>query len=249
MIRFLVVSSLLAGPAFAAQAENAPPPPAGSERPSPPPAEGPYRGDKGKGEWRGGPGGMSGFSRPPGSRHDGFDQLPEAEKRRVREALDKVWVRPEVIQARDRAMKANEDFRDAIRVALQSIDPEAVKIMDRVRPPDHFDPRQMPKLPPAESEDFPRVALQRMGMEFVGFVRPDRREEAKGVHERVIALPQLKEAYTKLQNSTGEARVQALKCLRDLYREEIGKQFQIRDHRGPEGGDHKGPPGPPPERR
>jgi hypothetical protein len=193
---------------------------------------------------------MPGHGRPPGgSRHDGFDQLPEAEKRRVREALEKVWSRPEVIEARDRAMKANEDFRDAIRLALHSIDPEAAKIMERVRPPDHFDPRQMPKLPPTDSDEFPKVVLQRMGLEFIGYMRPERREEAKRVHERVIAMPHLKEAFQRLQDSRGEERVQALQALRDLYRQEVGRQFQwSRERRGEGGEPPKGPPGPPRDR-
>jgi hypothetical protein len=191
---------------------------------------------------------MPGFGRSPGSRHDGFDQLPEADKRRVREALDKVWSRPEVIQARDRAMKANEDFRDAIRAALEAIDPEAVRIMDRVRPPDHFDPREMPKLPPTDSEDFPRIALQRMGMEFIGFARPERREDARRMSERIIALPQIQEAYAKVQQTRGEARIQAMQKLREMYREEISREFQkARERRGDEGSDHKPPPGPPPQ--
>lgn len=219
MTRLLVLSSTLAALAFSAAAQTPDGPPR-SEK------------DKPKGEWRSG-GGMPGYGRPPG-RNDGFDQLPEAEKKRVREALDKVWGRPEVIEARDRSMKANEDFRDAIRAALVAIDPEVVKIMDRVRPPDHFDPRQMPKLPPADSNEFPRVALQRLGMELVGFARPERREETKRMHERVIALPAIKTAFGKVETTSGEERIQAMQKLRDIYRAEIGREFQLaRERRGP----------------
>ena len=248
MIRFLALPSFLALLALTAVAEPADFRPGDKSPPGPPPNGGPPRGgdrspfdgkgggdrdrgdrgDRERGDWRGGGGGGSGipgFGRPPG-RNDGFDKLPEFEKKRVREALDKVWSRPEVLEARDRAMKANEDFRDAVRAALKAIDPEAVAIMDRVRPPDHFDPRQLPKLPPPESDDFPRIALERMGLELQAYARPERREELKRVHERILALPRLKEAISQVQSAQGEARIAAIQTLRDIYRDEVGKEFQ-----------------------
>lgn len=228
MIRILALSSFLVL-AISALAEppnprpgDIPPPPNGG--PPPPRGDRDHDRDRGdRGDWRGG--GLPGFGRPPG-RNDGFDKLPEDEKKRVREALDKVWSRPEVIEARDVAMKANEDFRDAIRNALKAIDPEVIDMMDRVRPPDHFDVRQMPKLPPADSNEFPRVALERMGLELLAYARPERREEAKKLHERIVAMPHIQEAIAKVQNTRGEDRIQAMQALRESYRDEVTKEFK-----------------------
>jgi hypothetical protein len=278
MIRFLVLPSslvLLALPAAAQLPEARPGEKAPTPTASPTPAtvltpgSGPgterdrEKGDRGdRRDWRGG--GMPGFGKSPG-RHDGFDQLPEPEKKRVRAALDKVWTRPEVLAARDRAMKANEDFRDAMRDALKAIDPEVVTIMERIRPPEqHFDPRKLPPLPPPDSNEFPRVVLQRMGLELWGYARPDRREDTKKLHDRIVASPPLREAVTKVLATQGEARNAAMQNLRQVYRDEVNKEFQAaRDRRGSSERDRdrerdkdkdkdrdgsNRPPGPPPQR-
>lgn len=179
--------------------------------------------DRGRGgDWRG----MGGFSGRPPMRHDAFDKLPEEDKRRVREALDKVWSRPEVIAAKDKAMRANEEMRDAIRDALAKTDPEAAAILARTEPKDHFDPRELPKLPPPDSPDFPKIMVDRMGMELQSFSRPDRREETRRLHERVMAQPPVQEALAQLKSTEGEARIQAMQNLRTRYREAVGREFQ-----------------------
>lgn len=177
-------------------------------------------------------------------RMDGFDKLPEEEKKRVRDALDKVWSRPEVIEAKDKAMRANEEMRDTIRQALGKIDPEAAAILAKTEPKDHFDPRELPKLPATDSPEFPKIMVQRMGMELLSFSRPERREEVRKLHDRVMSDPKVQEALAKLQGTTGEERVQAVQHLREQYREVVGKEFQAaRERRSREGGT----PGPPPQ--
>jgi hypothetical protein len=63
---------------------------------------------------------------------EGFERLTEEQKVRVREALGKAWGRPEVSEARDRMMKANEEMRDAIHAALKEIDPEMAMLLANV---------------------------------------------------------------------------------------------------------------------
>jgi hypothetical protein len=136
-------------------------------------------------------------------------------------------------------MRANEDFRDAIRDALKAIDPEVVTIMDRVRPPqEHFDARKLPKLPAADSKEFPMAALERMGFEMRGYARSDHREETQKMHERVIASPQVQSALGKAQEAQGEERNAAMHELRQLYRQEMNREFDAaRQRRGDQGPD------------
>jgi hypothetical protein len=244
MIRFLTLSSLLASMPLVSFAEPPPPGERGDRPDKPPRYMGPppgERGDRERGDrdprggggdrdrgpdWRGGGGGIPGFGGRPPKRNDGFDKLPEEDKKRVREALDKVWGRPEVIQAKDKAMRANEEMRDTVRESLKKIDPEAATILERMEPKDHFDPRQLPKLPPADSAEFPEVLVRRLGMELISFSRPDRREETRKLHERVMTLPSVKAAVAEVENSQGESRSQAAQKLRNIYREEVAKEFQ-----------------------
>lgn len=212
MIRLSALpGALLALALTASAAEPTPPvaPPKGeTDKPSRP-------------EWRGG---FGGFGRPP--RHDGFDKLPEEERRKVREALDRVWNRPEVIAARDEAMRANDTMRRVIREALEKTDPEAAAILARLEPREGFDPSKLPPLPPPETADFPVAVVARMAAELQAFSRPERREETRQIHERVMAQPALREAFERLKTREGEARIEALHALRRAYREAVGAEFQ-----------------------
>lgn len=223
-----LTGALLALALFASAAEPPPPPsPSKGEADKPP-----------RPEWRGG---FGGFGRPP--RHDGFDKLPEAERRKVREALDRVWNRPEVIAARDEAMRANDAMRRVIREALQKTDPEAAAILARLEPREGFDPSKLPPLPPPEASEFPEAVVARMASELQAFSRPERREETRQMHERVMAQPALREAYEHLKTREGEARIEALHALRKAYREAIGAEFQAaRERRAAAEGSKPTPP-------
>lgn len=188
---------------------------------------------------------MPGFGGRPPMRHDAFDKLPEADKKRVREALDKVWSRPEVIEAKDKAMRANEEMRDTIRTALAKIDPEAAAILAKTEPKDQFDPRNLPRLPAPDSPEFPKIMVKRMGMELLTFSRPERREGTQQLHDRVIAQPALQEALAKVESTQGEERILAVQKLRDLYREAVIKEFQAARERFRENGPPASPPSPP----
>lgn len=214
MIRLFALPGALLVLALTASAAEPPPPPA--------PPKGEVGADKPpRPDWRGG---FGGFGRPP--RHEGFDKLPEEERQKVRDALDHVWNRPEVIAARDEAMRANDTMRRVIREALEKTDPEAAAILARLEPREGFDPSKLPPLPPPEAAEFPAAVVARMASEMQAFSRPERREETRQIHERVMAQPALREAFEQLKARSGEARIEALHALRKAYREAVGKEFQ-----------------------
>jgi hypothetical protein len=97
-MRPLALILALATSSFAQTEGIKPPPPVPGEGP-------PHR----EGDRRGPPGMMPGMGKGP-PRFDGFDKLSEAELQKVRTAFEKAWQRPEVIESRDKAMKANEEI-------------------------------------------------------------------------------------------------------------------------------------------
>lgn len=208
-----------------------PPPPGENDRPPPPPPHpgGPHHGPHG-GEMMPGRGG-----RPRG--FEGFDKLSEKEREKVRAAFSKAWQRPEVIEARDKAAKAGEEVREKLRLAVQEIDPEAAKILEKVRPPFPVDHRGLPELPKPDSPEFGRMAGIRLGAEVMSMSRPERREETRRFHERIMQMPPVKEAFEKLDRLPPEQRVAAFQHLRDVYREVAGEEIKKMRKRGDDQGE------------
>lgn len=220
-MRLLVLLSALAITAAAQQPEGDKPPP-----PSKPGEGSPHR----EGEHRGPPGMMPGMGKSRG--FDGFDKLSEDERAKVRAAFDKAWQRPEVIESRDHAMKANEEMREKLRKAVQEIDPEVAKILEKVKPPFPLDQNGLPEMPKPESPEFGRMAALRLGAEMLSMARPERREETRRFHDRIMQLPRVKEAFSKLEQLPPEQRLEAFKKLRDTYREVVGQEFTKMRERG-----------------
>jgi len=189
---------------------SSPPPSKPGERP-------PYR----EGERRGPPG-----MGKPQRGFDGFEKLSEAEKQKVRAAFEKAWQRPEVIKARDEAMKANEDLRNTLHGALKEIDPEVVGILEKIKPPFPMDQRGLPEMPKPESPEFGRMAAIRLGAEMLAVSKPERREETRRFHDRILQLPRVKEALARLEQLPPEQRMAAFQRLRDVYREAAGEEFK-----------------------
>jgi hypothetical protein len=217
-MRLLALVSVLAVTAAAQQPEGDKPPP----KPDGPP---PHREG---GDRRGPPGGagmMPGMGKPP-MRYDGFEKLSEEERAKVRAAFEKAWQRPEVIESRDKAMQANEDMREKLRVAVQEIDPEVAKILEKVKPPFPMDQRGLPEMPKPDSPEFARMAAIRLGAEMLSMSRPERREETRRFHDRIIQLPRVKEALAKLEQMPAAERLEGLKKLREVYREVTGEEFR-----------------------
>jgi hypothetical protein len=185
-----------------------------------------------------GPGGK-GFGMPPGGMRDtGWDQLTEVEKKRLREALDKVWESPEVAAAREKIMKATEEMRGTIRTALEKNDPEAAKIMAKVKTPFPWPShRGPPPLPKPEDPNFSRLAAMRLGFEMMSMAKPEQREALRHLHERVVELPAVKEAIAKIESAPVGERLEAFKAMRDIYKKECDREiadFKARRQKGEE---------------
>jgi hypothetical protein len=193
------------------------------------------------------------MGRPRG--FDGFEKLSEVEKQKVRAAFEKAWQRPEVIEARDKALRANEEMRNMLHGALKEIDPEVVGILEKIKPQFPMDQRGMPEMPKPDSPNFAHMAAIRLGAELQSISRPERRDETRGFHERLLQLPRVKEALAKLDALPPGERIEAFKRFREIYREAAGQEFMKFRERGgdpKEGGFRRPPqeqdnkPGPPP---
>ncbi len=183
------------------------------------------------GEWRGF--GSPGIGRTS-LRSQEYEKLPEEERKQIREALDRVWSRPEVMQAREKAMKAHGELRQAIRQELQKIDPKAAAILAKIEPQPRAEAGDWAApLPALDSEDYPRQMLARFGREMIAFSKPERQEDAKRFHERISAMPTVQEAVKQAQALRGEERIQAIQKLRLLYRETVVREFQALKERRP----------------
>ena len=179
---------------------------------------------------------------------EGFEMLPEDEKKRVRAAMEKAWNMPALQQAKDRYMKANEAFRTAMRQALQEVDPEVVKILEKIKPQQPPGPRQLPKLPAPTDEGFAKAAVDRLGMELMAFARPEVREKARGIHAKIMQTPAVAEAVSQLFAAPPDKRVEALGKVREAYREAVAKELpgpSGPQGRGPASADASGPPATP----
>lgn len=244
-MRPLVLLFALATAAFAQTEGDKPllPPP------SPPkPGEGPSHrdgdhrdGDRHDGDHHGPPG-MHGMGKPRG--FDGFEKLTEAEKAKVRAAFEKAWQRPEVIESRDKALRANEEMRSTLHNALKEIDPEVVVILEKIKPQFPMDQRGLPEMPKPDSPQFAHMAAIRLGAELQSISRPERRDETRGFHERLMQLPRVKEALAKMDGLPPGERMEAFKKFREIYREAAGQEFMKFRERGgdPKDGFRRPPP-------
>lgn len=198
---------------------DAPPP----KPPGPPPPRGDHgehrpgsdAKDKGKGPFgmfHGGPGGD-------------FDKLSEAERTRVREAMNQAWSKPEMEAARDKFMKASQEFREVLRQTLQGIDPEVVKILEKVKPPMPWEMRSSPPALRPEDPEFVQHAVARLGFEMQAFGKPDQREALRHLHDRVVELPVIKALVDKLQAAPIGERMAMFKTLRDAYKQEVEREI------------------------
>lgn len=188
---------------------------------------GPDRGGDRGGDRRGGGGSgfWPGFGRPP-MKSEEYDKLPEADKKRIREAMDRVWGRPEVIEARERTMKAHADLRETIRTSLAKHDPEAAELLKKVEPDDGFDMRKVPSMPPVDSDEFPTAITLRLGMDIMMFSKPDRKDATRMFHEKLMATEPVQKALEEVIAKRGEERIQASQRLRQVYREAAMHEFQ-----------------------
>lgn len=85
------------------------------------------------------------------------------------------------------------------------------------------------------------MASIRLGAEMMSMSRPERRDETRGFHERLMQLPRLKEALARLDALPPAERMEAFRKFREIYREAAGQEFmKFRDRIGESrGGDPK----------
>lgn len=176
-----------------------------------------------------GPGGPR-FGMGGGMRESGWDQLNEDEKKKLREAIDKVWDTAEVTASRDKIMKATEEMRTTLRTALEKSDPDAAKIMAKVKTPFPWPShRGPPPMPNPEDPNFPRMATMRLGFEMLSIAKPEQREAMRHLHERLVELPSVKDAAAKLEAAPISGRMEAFKMLRETYQKE--REREIAEYR------------------
>ncbi|MBK8038523.1 MAG: hypothetical protein IPK22_15540 [Verrucomicrobiaceae bacterium] len=203
----------------AAQPGDTPPPPKNGERRGPP--------------------GMSGGIRPPG----GFEKLTEEERKLMRDAFEKAWKDPKVIEARDQALRANENVRRVLHEAMSKGDAKVTALLEKMKPPFETDDRGFPILPSPDSPNFVNVAVARLSAEMMSVAKPGKQEDSHRLHERIVQHPRMKDALaTLIQTPSGE-RLEYLRKVRDLYKQLVGEEF-ARFRKAREEG---GPPPPKPE--
>lgn len=184
------------------------------------------------------------FGRGPGGPDaPEFSKLSEPEKKKVREALDTAWRDKDVEVARDRVMKANEDFRKAMHAAVEKTDPEAAKILAKIRPPTPWDIlKDRVRMPPPEDPKFIEAAIMRVGMELYHTAKPEHRDAARRLHDRVLKHPDVVAAVEKMKVTAGEARMAAFKAFGEEYKRQV--DAEVKAIRGKMGN----PPPPPPSK-
>lgn len=141
-----------------------PPPPPGSDpgNPNRPP-------DRDRDHHRGFPpsGDRPGYFSREGDHGDSFRHLSEEDRQKVRNAFEKAWKNPAVIQARNDLMKANDQYRQALQQAIREADPEVSKILERAKPegPQGGHRLGLGPMPDSADPEYVHKALQRLPFE------------------------------------------------------------------------------------
>jgi hypothetical protein len=232
-----------------AQDSAAPPPPPEQKQPNRPPQDGqPYRPGPGRGGMMPGNPGM--YPRGDREHSEAFNRLPEEERRRVRAAFEKAWNKPDVVQARDRLMKANEEYRQTLHHALEEADSGVVRILEKVKTP-------MPgggfpfagRLPDPTDAEFSRKVIARLAEELQSWARNEKRDLPVGrLHERVMGSPAVGDLARQLEAATEpQRRMEIAVKLREAYL--AGWRMEFGPGREGPAPRREGPPGGRPERK
>ncbi len=164
------------------------------------------------------------MSREDRERFDIFKDMPEDQKQRVRAAFEKAWKKPEVTEARERLMKANEEYRKILREVLAEVDPEVVKLLENRKPPMGQYGSEMPgKMPDPGDPEFASKVLQRLKME--SQAGEHRESPMSRMHEKVMQSPAVAEAVKKLQQAEPGKRMETWGQLREVYQATVKSEF------------------------
>jgi CRISPR/Cas system CSM-associated protein Csm2 small subunit len=153
-----------------------------------------------------------------------FDKLSDAEKTKVRAALEQAWSKPELAAARDRLMKANEEFRSTMREVIKAIDPEVVALLDKTKP--DTPAIAMEPWPKPEREDFVAASLDRLRNEMKAYARPDRRDAMDALHAKLLENPELAALVIKLKAAPVAERAAAFEPVKQMYRQQARRVFE-----------------------
>lgn len=201
--------------------------------------------------------GLEGERRGDRERGDRLRNLSPDQRQKVRAAFEKVWVRPEVEDARQALRLANETYRKAVEDALKAVDPEAAAIVERHRPePPHY---QIPLAQTAPSSQEPvavdaALAEVQKGLQAL-LDRNYKRQRQSGealnapeLHAKILETAPVKaalEAYKSAEQGETKARWEAF---RKAYLDELVRHLPARSSSGrggrPDGhgrGEHPGP--------
>ena len=204
----LVLAVIFQAMTVALQAQG---PPASSEPLSPPPPGGHH------GKSDGLP--HSGWH----ERSEGFKQLSESERQKVRAAFDKVWNRADVAAAREKLNKANEEYRQTMQNALREADPEVSKILEKVNPWVPTGGPMLGRTPDPNDPEFANKILARLNLWVQEVVKPDHFEGGPPkLHELALQNEQVKAAWATLQQAqSAQERISAYHHLREVYQSTV----------------------------
>lgn len=180
---------------------------------------------------------------PPagGSRADVWRHLEPEQRQKLREAMRQSWTDPAVINAREEVKQAGEAFQEAVKHAVERIDPSLVKLLQRVqgaegpwpgREPENEEksrgrgsglsrgfgdqirpPGFLESLSPEEREKFRKAEEAALASEAVKAVR----EELDKIREEDEAIRRRRlEAHRKLRQVTLEEMVRIDPSIADL---------------------------------
>jgi hypothetical protein len=144
-----------------------------------------------------------------------LEKLSEADRKRVRTALDQAFKDPEVEASRERWRKAGDELKSKLRRSLQNIDPEVVKLLEAARPP----------LPKPEDPDFTSKIIDRLISDLQQTVKAEHREELRVMHQKILGDPQIAAAVTKLNTLPVAERIAAARALAANYRRLLEPQL------------------------
>lgn len=175
------------------------------------------------------PGGAPGmYPRGDRERMDTFRQLSEEEKARVRSAFEKAWNKPEVMEARERLMKVNEEYRAALHRALEAADPGITRILEKARPPlPPGGPFLGGRMPEPSDPEFFQKAVARFETDLQNLFQGERREgNGSRFRERVMNAPAVRDLMKQLQAAEEpQRRTELYGRLREAFAAAVRAEF------------------------
>jgi hypothetical protein len=158
------------------------------------------------------PEGLKGDPRPKPENRPGKapDDLSPEERRRLDDVLAKAWTDPAVIQAREQVHAATDNYRKALRDAVERIDPAAAPLMGKLHDKSRLEAMRRkfpmpgppgmgpfgPDLPPDPAGAIPSIANQEANLRHLQ--GPDRErflQLAKQIQDSGTLKPEVKQTF------------------------------------------------------